>query len=344
MKAVVKQRKGEGFVELVEVPEPVIGDTDILVSVNATGICGSDLMILHDFFPGYYAPVILGHEFAGVVKETGKATSKFSTGDRVVCETHAYVCNNCDYCRSGLYNLCMTRKGFGYGMDGALAKYVKVREPIVHNLPDSVDLDEAAAIEPLSVVVNALTRNSKISPGDSVLIIGPGPIGLLSVRVAKLVGAKNVAIVGTEHSQKRLSLAFVLGADNTILEKELREDLLSSNGSKYADRFDVVVIATGNPETFEPALRAVRKAGKVIHIGESTKQASFQFSLIEKKNLTVQGSFSHNWPVWEEAISIVKNGNVDLSLLVTHKFVLEDWKKAFDCAESREGVKVLIKP
>ena len=100
MKAVVKQRKGEGFVELVEVPEPVIGDTDILVAVNATGICGSDLMILHDFFPGYNAPVILGHEFAGVVKETGKASSKFSTGDRVVCETHAYVCNNCVYCRS----------------------------------------------------------------------------------------------------------------------------------------------------------------------------------------------------------------------------------------------------
>ena len=124
----------------------------------------------------------------------------------------------------------MTRKGFGYGMDGALAKYVKVREPIVHKLPDGVGLDEAAAIEPLSVVVNALTRNSKISQGDTVLVIGPGPIGLLSVRVAKLAGAKNVAIVGTEHSQKRLSLASALGADNTILEKELREDLVLNWG------------------------------------------------------------------------------------------------------------------
>ncbi len=343
MKAVVKQRRGEGFVELLEVPEPVIGDSDVLLAVNATGICGSDLMILHDFFPGYVAPVILGHEFSGVVKETGKNTSKFSVGDRVVSETHAYVCGSCRFCNSGVYNLCMSRKGFGYGLDGALAKYVKVREPIVHRLPDSIGLDEAAVMEPLSVVVNALTRNSRISDGESVLVFGPGPIGLLAVRVSKLLGARNVTIVGTEHSRKRLSLASTLGADDVLLDKDLRDDLLSS-GSKFADRFDVAIIATENPDAFEPALRALRKAGKVIHIGESIKQASFQFSLIEKKNLTVQGSFSHNWPVWEEAIDLVKNGKVDLSKLVTHKLGLEDWKKGFDFAESREGVKVLIKP
>ncbi|MDA4129403.1 MAG: alcohol dehydrogenase catalytic domain-containing protein [Thaumarchaeota archaeon] len=343
MKAVVKQRKGEGFVELSEVPEPAIGDSDVLVAVNATGICGSDLMILHDFFPGYNTPVILGHEFSGVVKEKGRDAGKFSVGDRVVCETHAYICNNCRYCKSGLYNLCMSRKGFGYGLDGAFTKYVKVREPIVHHIPDSIRLDDAAAMEPLSVVVNALTRNSKISQGDNVLVIGPGPIGLLAVRVAKLSGAKKVTVVGTERSRRRLALASTLGADDEVLDADLRDDFSKSPGI-YSDQFDLAVIATGNPDAFEMALRAVRKGGTVIHIGESTKQASFQFSLIEKKNLTVQGSFSHNWPVWEEAISLVNSGMVDLSQLITHKFDLEEWKRGFDCAESREGVKVLIKP
>jgi L-iditol 2-dehydrogenase len=343
MKGVVKTRKGDGFVELLEVNDPEIGDADVLVQVNAAGICGSDLMILHDFFPGYSVPVILGHEFAGIAKEVGSRAARISAGERVVCETHAYVCNSCTYCRSGLYNLCMTRKGFGSGLDGAFAKYVKVREPIVHSLPDSITLDDAAALEPVAVVVNALTRNSRISPGDSVLIVGPGPIGLLALQVAKLSAAQSVTVVGTERSRRRLELASKLGADMVISDQELNEGVSKQN-SGYSDSFDVGIITTGNPSAFEPALRAVRKAGTVIHIGESTKQASFQFSLIEKKNLTVQGSFSHNWPVWRKAISLVASKKLDLGSLITHKVTLENWKSGFDLAESREGVKVLIKP
>jgi len=342
MKAVVKRQRGEGFVELMDVPEPTIGDTDVLVQVNAAGICGSDLMILHDFFPGYNVPVILGHEFAGVAKQVGSKVTRISSGERVVCETHAYVCNQCTYCKTGLYNLCMTRKGFGYGLDGAFAKYVKVREASIHHLPDSIVLDDAAALEPLAVVVNALTKNARTSVGDSVLISGPGPIGLLALQVAKLSGAKKVIVVGTEHSRKRLDLAAKFGADQILTDKELSEGL--SRSEIYADSFDVGIITTGMPTSFEPMLRAVRKAGTVIHIGESTKQASFQFSLIEKKNLTVQGSFSHNWPIWEKAISLVESKKVDLASIISHKIFLDGWKTGFDLAESRAGVKVLIKP
>jgi len=343
LKALVKKQRGEGFVELQDVTEPIIGDNDVLLEVNATGICGSDLMILHDLFPGYNVPVILGHEFAGVAKEVGEKVARISPGDRVVSETHAYVCGNCTYCKSGVYNLCYSRKGFGYGLDGAFTKYVKVREPIIHKLPDSIGLDEAAALEPLAVAVNALTRNARILVGDSVLISGPGPIGLLALQIAKLCGAKKVTIVGTERSRKRLDIAAKLGADVVLTDQELSEGLFKSTEG-YSDSFEVAVITTGTPTSFEPALRAVRKAGTVIHIGESTKQASFQFSLIEKKNLSVQGSFSHNWPIWEKAISLLENKKVDLSSLITHKVGLEDWRKGFDLAESREGLKVLIKP
>ncbi len=122
----------------------------------------------------------------------------------------------------------------------------------------------------------------------------------------------------------------------------MSEGLSRSGG--YADSFDVGIITTGTPTAFEPVLRAARKAGTVIHIGESTKQASFQFSLIEKKNLIVQGSFSHNWPVWEKAILLVENKKVDLTAIISHKISLYDWRTGFDLAESRAGVKVLIKP
>lgn len=343
MRAVVKTKHGDGFVETLEVADPSIGESDVLVEVNGAGICGSDLMILHDFFPGYTVPVVLGHEFAGVAKEVGSKVARISPGQRIACETHAYVCGECTYCKSGLYNLCLSRKGFGYGLDGAFAKYVKVREPIIHPLPEAISLDEAAALEPLSVIVNALTQNSKVTIGDSVLIIGPGPLGLLSLQVARLSGAKGVTVVGTEHSKGRLKLASKLGADEILTDTEL-DDALSVPGKGLSDRFDIGVITTGTPSSFEPALRAVRKAGTVVHIGESTKQASFQFSLIEKKNLTVQGSFSHNWPIWEKSISLVEDKKIDLSSLITHKVALQDWKTGFDLAESREGVKILIKP
>ena len=335
MKAVVKKEKGDGFVELLDVVEPEAQSGEYLVRVESAGICGSDLNILHDRFPGYNVPVIMGHEFAGTV-EAGPDDG-LPKGARVACETHAYVCNQCGYCRSGLYNLCQKRRAFGYGVDGAFTKYVRVRKAIVHPLPDEISTEEGAVLEPLAGVVNALTKNSRILPGESVVIFGPGPIGLLCLQVAKLSGG-NVTVVGTEHSAARLRLAEKLGAE-TMTDTDQSEELENSEGS-----YDVSVIATGKAAAFETALRATKPNGRVVQIGESTERASFQFSLIEKKNLTVNGSFSHNWPIWERSIALVKGGKVNLSSLITHRVSLENWKDGFDAAEGRQGVKALIKP
>ena len=336
MKAVVKVRRGEGNVELLDVEEPSPVAGTALVRVRAAGICGSDLMILHDRFPGYRVPVTLGHEFAGEIEEVGHNVTGLSVGDRVACETHAYVCGRCDYCRSGAYNLCQSRLGFGYGVDGAFAKFVVVREAIIHHLPEGVGTREAALLEPLSVVVNALTRNSRLLPGESVLVIGPGPIGIISLLVAKMSGC-DVTVSGTERSSKRLSIAESLGADEVVTDSTV-------SGGHMENRFDVVVIAAGEPSTFETALKCCKPGGRVVHIGESTAKATFMFSLIDRKNITVNGSFSHNWPVWEKAILLAKEGKVNLRPLITHEFALEEWKSAFSVAESKEGMKVLLRP
>lgn len=335
MKAVVKQKKGDGFVDLLDVEEPIAASGEYLVRVDSAGICGSDLNILHDRFPNYNVPVIMGHEFAGMI-ETGPAEG-LQKGERVACETHAYVCNECEYCKSGLYNLCLKRKGFGYGVDGAFTKYVRVRKALVHALPDEISTEEGAVLEPLAGVVNALTKNSRVLPGDSVVVLGPGPIGLLCLQVAKLLGG-SVTVVGTEHSATRLRLAEKLGAQ-TMTDRTLSEELEKSDG-----RYDVSVIATGKAAVFETALKATRPNGRVVQIGESTERASFQFSLIEKKNITVNGSFSHNWPIWERSIELVKRGKVELSSLITHRVSLENWREGFDSVEGRQGIKALIKP
>jgi L-iditol 2-dehydrogenase len=340
LKAVVKQQVGDGFVELVDVPEPEVTPGSVILAMGAAGICGTDVKILHGRFQGYIVPVVMGHEFAGTVVTVGSGVSNVVPGDRVVSETHAYVCNECVYCRSGRYNLCQKRKAFGYGTDGAFTKLVRVRKEIIHKLPEGVPMQDAALMEPLSVCLNALTRNSRISPGESVLVIGPGPIGLLCLQVAKLSGGR-VTVVGTERNRQRLALAAKLGAESILTDVALQTGI-SDGALKSA--FDVVVIAAGNAATFETALLAARPAGRVIVVGEAVENASFPMNLIEKKNLTVQGSFSHYWPVWEDAISLVRDGSVDVHSLITHEYEISRWRQAFDMVESREGVKVLLTP
>jgi L-iditol 2-dehydrogenase len=340
LKAVVKQQIGDGFVELADVPEPQIEPGTVLLAVGAAGICGSDVQILHGRFQGYVVPCVLGHEFAGTIDSVGPGVSNLSPGDRVVSETHAYTCGECFYCRSGTYNLCPKRKAFGYGTNGAFTRLVRVRKEIIHRLPEEIPVRDAAVLEPTSVALNALTRNSRISPGESVLIIGPGPIGLLCLQVARLSGGR-VTVVGTERNRQRLALAMKLGADKTITDAELDDGVANGN---LKGAFDVVVIAAGNASVFQTALMAVRVAGRVVHLGETAEAASFQLSLIERKNVTVQGSFSHNWPVWENAISLVKSGAIDVHSLISHEYEISRWQEAFAMVESRAGVKVLMRP
>jgi L-iditol 2-dehydrogenase len=340
LKAIVKQKRGDGFVELDDVPEPEADAGSVILKVGAAGICGSDIQILHNRFQGYIVPVTLGHEFAGTIESIGPGVSDLSPGDRVVSETHAIICNECIYCRTGTYNLCPKRRGFGYGVNGAFTRSVRVRKAIIHKLPDEIQIREAALLEPLSVALNALTRNSHVYPSESVLVVGPGPIGLLCLQVARLSGGR-VTVVGTERSRQRLALASKLGAEKILTDKELDEGIKDGGLSGL---FDVVVVAAGNSASFELGLRAVRVGGRVVYVGETTENASFPLSLIERRNVTVHGSFSHNWPIWENAISLVRHGMIDLESLISHEFQLAQWRDAFDAVESRVGVKVLLKP
>jgi L-iditol 2-dehydrogenase len=340
LKAVVKQRVGDGFVELTDVPEPEVTPGSVVLATGAAGICGTDVKILHGKFEGYIVPVVMGHEFAGTIEGVGPGVLGLSPGDRVVSETHAYVCNECVYCRSGRYNLCPRRKAFGYGTDGAFTRLVRVRKEIVHRLPDGIPMKDAALMEPLSVSLNALTRNSRVSPGESVLVIGPGPVGLLCLQIAKLSGGR-VTMVGTEKSRQRLALSERLGAEGILTDVELQAGIA---GGPLGSTFDVVAIAAGNSATFETALRAARPSGRVVVVGEAVENASFPMNLIERKNLSVQGSFSHYWGVWEDAISLVGKGAVDVHSLITHEYEISRWREAFDTVESRTGVKVLLTP
>ena len=194
--AVVTYDRKPFSVELREVPVPEIGDEDVLLEVAAVGVCGSDLHMWtgdHGWRVNY--PCILGHEFAGHVREAGRRAPDFRIGDRVVSETAAVIDPTNPMSRRGLYNLDPTRLGYGAAVDGAMTRFVRVPTRILHRVPDELPLENAALTEPCSVAYNATAVNSRIHPGDRVVVLGPGPIGILCAAIARLSGAV-VAVTG----------------------------------------------------------------------------------------------------------------------------------------------------
>ena len=190
MKAVVKFGRQNGDVEVRDVAEPTIGPDQVLLDVKASSVCGSDVHMWREHQSwAIKLPLILGHEFCGVIAQVGERVSGFEVGERVACETASAVCGKCIYCLSGNYNLCPHRLGYGALADGSFTRYVVARPQILHRIPANVSFEHASLTEPICVAYNALTEKTVIKPGELVVIQGPGPIGIMALQVAKLRGA-----------------------------------------------------------------------------------------------------------------------------------------------------------
>ena len=219
MRAIIKEKEGAGFVTLTERAEPQIKPNEVLIKVDAVGICGTDIKIRagHTWSN---PPVILGHELAGVVVKTGANVKSVKVGDRVVPETAQQICGSCYYCRSGNYLMCNKRLSIGYGVDGGMAEYCAIREDIIHKLPDNIDTTNGAMCEPAAVAVHAVYDAVNLLSTDVVLVSGSGTIGLLVAQIAKSFGT-TVIITGLNCDEMRLETARKLGIDYTVnIEKE----------------------------------------------------------------------------------------------------------------------------
>ncbi|MBV9266483.1 MAG: zinc-binding dehydrogenase [Acidobacteriaceae bacterium] len=339
MPALVNYAREPFSVELREVPIPEISDTDVLVRVGAASICGSDLHQWHGSH-GWAVnyPCILGHEFSGTVARTGGAVKAFKEGDRVVSETAAVIDEASPMSRAGLYNLDPARRGFGYGVNGAMTMYVRVPERCLHRIPDSLPFHKAALTEPCCVAYNAVCVNGRVRPGDSVLVLGPGPIGLLCAMMAKLSGAGKVIVAGLPADAFRLEAARQLGADVTLTEKPV--DYISQLGDRLG--VDTVVDAAGVSATLKTAMDAVRPAGQIIKVGWGPQPLGFSIDPIVQKNVTLTGSFSHNWPVWERVISMISSGQINLDPVISRVCDLQHWAECFEKMHSGEYVKAVL--
>lgn len=327
---------GPGKLSIEKRPVPAPGPGEVLVRVEAVGTCGSDVHYYRDGRIGDFvvrAPLVLGHEAAGTVVACGPGTDERRMGRRVSIEPGT-PCGSCGECRPGRYNLCPDMRFLATPpVDGAFCEYLVVREGLAHEVPDTLTIEEAALLEPLSVAVWAC-RKARVAPGDRVLITGAGPIGLVAAQTARAFGAREVLV--TDVLPHRLELARAAGA--TAL------DVSRTPLSEAEFTPTVLLECSGVPAVSGEAIRTVGRAGRVVLIGMGGSEAPLPVSRVQNYELELTGTFryAHTWPT---AMSLVESGRVRLDSLVSHGYGLAEAESALTVAtHDAAAVKAVIYP
>ncbi len=343
MKGLFKTAPGPGNMEIRETAKPSPGPGQVMVKVEYTGICGSDLHIYHsDIAIPVRPPVITGHEFSGTIAQIGDGVSGWEIGDRVTSETAVIRCDKCQFCRTGFYNVCPERRTLGYWVNGAFARYVVVPARNLHRLPDSVSFLIGAMTEPTACCVHAVNELTNIRGGDVVAIVGPGSIGLICAQLAKAEGAQ-VVVLGTSQDAARLEAAKKCGVTATIdvNAQDPAKELAAMTRGKGPD---VVIECSGSAAGTRMGLELVRRLGQFTQVGLFGKHIELDFERICYKELKVTGSIGSIWTAWDKALRFMELGLIDLSFLATDILPLAEWQEGFRRFESKEGLKIFLKP
>ncbi|HEV2579312.1 MAG TPA: alcohol dehydrogenase catalytic domain-containing protein [Ktedonobacteraceae bacterium] len=336
--------KGPGKADLVEMAIPEIGPDDVLIRSRAVGICGSDVELYRGIRPeGFYRyPIVPGHEWAGEVSVVGERVQTFVPGDKVVAEGFLF-CGICRNCRNGLTNLC--ERGYdeiGFTRAGGMAEYVMVPARQVHSLPRMCSLEQAALLEPTAVVANAFLR-AQPQPGDTVVVVGDGNIGLLAIQIARLFSPAAIVLIGSR--PERLAMARQHGATHTVNGREddpltLVQTLTKGQGA------DLVFEGGTRPEGVAMALRLAKRGGTVLLEGIAGARAplSIESDTFVLNHLSVFGFFGASSAAWTYAVQLFASGLLNLAPLISHRFALADYQMALDTLVDRQPgtLKVLL--
>jgi D-xylulose reductase len=328
-------------------PIPVINDPyDVKVNIKYTGICGSDVHYWTHGAIGNFvvkAPMVLGHESSGIVAEVGDKVKSLKVGDRVAVEP-GVPCRRCVRCLEGTYNLCEDMKFAATPPnDGTLAKYYTVPEDFAYKLPDSISLEEGAVVEPLSVGVH-VTKQANVKPGDSVVVFGAGPVGLLCCAVAKAFGATKVICV--DINEERLKFAQEYAASHLFRSQRVSAEENARNMIAECDLgagADVAIDATGAEPCIQTAVHALRVGGTFVQAGMGKDEITWPIAAMCSKELTVKGSFRYSGGDYKLAIQLIESGMVDVKPLITGSVAFDQAEIAFERVRKSEGIKTLIR-
>lgn len=338
MKALVKKERSPGL-WLENVPVPEISDNEVLIKVNQTSICGTDLHIYKwDAWAqkNVPTPMVVGHEFVGHIVKLGRSVKGLKEGDRVSGEGHV-VCGQCPPCRMGDKHLCMNVRGIGYHLPGCFAEYFSLPAENVFVLPDYVSDDVAAIFDPYGNAVHTALSFDLV--GEDVLITGAGPIGIMGAAIARKAGARNVVV--TDVNDYRLDLAAKMGATTTVnVAKTALDDVMKREGIDFG--FTVGLEMSGNPQGLITQTEKVRHGGKIALLGILPPGTTIDWDLVIFKMLTLKGIYGREiFSTWYKMTHLIQSG-LDLTPVITHRFPAEEFEKGFQVLFSGQSGKVIL--
>ncbi|REK54265.1 MAG: alcohol dehydrogenase [Thermobacillus sp.] len=343
MKAAVLTKPGHIEIQELDIPTP--GPDEALVRVRAVGLCGSDVHYYEHGKIGPYVvtkPIILGHEAAGEVVAVGSEVRHLKAGQRVTIEP-GVTCGRCEYCKSGRYNLCPDVRFLATPpYDGAFCEYIAIRADFLYPIPDSMSYEKAALIEPLSVGLHAVSRGG-LKTGETVVIMGMGPIGMMTLLAAKAAGAGRV--IGVDLERFRLERALQMGADGVVnlREEDGMEAILRLTGGRKAD---LAIETAGNGKAAQASLQAVRRGGRVVLVGLPQEEATpLNIPYIVDNEIDIRGVFRyHN--TYPTGVAVMSAENLNLDPVITDRMTLDETPKAFEKAikEKHSTLKIVIEP
>ena len=342
MKALVKHGPGDGNVDILDVEEPTCGDQQVRLEVAFCGVCGTDIHILRDTFRNY-PPVILGHEFAGTVVEIGKSVTGISLGDKVAgLGATAVTCGRCQYCLSGNFMFCSSRRGMGHGVNGAFARLVVMRPDQLFRVPETLSLEEASLSEPFAAAIHAVTEMTQVRIGDIALVSGPGPIGLLCLKLLVAEGVTTI-VAGAPGDNTRLEAAQRFGAAMVVNVGE--RGLLDAVREMTDGRgVDVALECAGHESSVRGCLEALRPMGRYTQVGICGREIRVPIDQIFYKQLNFSGSVCYTAGTWARMMKIYAQGRVRINDIVSNKLPISEWRTAFDLCTGKQGLKVLMYP
>ena len=345
MKAVILKKPGDFGPGIVDDPRP--GEGEILLRVKACSLCGTDIRVLEGKKTrGVRYPSIIGHEFAGIVEEASQGVTGFRRGERVSVAP-VITCHACRYCMEGRENACRNRLGIGYEYDGGFAEFVRIPARAVEyghvvRIPEGVDFDEAALAEPLACCING-TRKADVRLGDTVLVAGAGPIGLMHLQLARAAGAGTVLV--SEPNPRRREEAARFGADRVAnpAAASLREAVMETTGGLGAD---AIIMAVGVTVIVNDLLKLVRKGGRLnLFAGfPDAGAATVEANLIHYNEITMNGTTAATRLDYLTAVCMIASRRVNVKDIVTHRFGIDGFREAYDLQKAGHGLKLVIEP
>jgi L-iditol 2-dehydrogenase len=330
VRGLTKLASGPGNVAIAQRPEPSAAPRQVVLDVVAAGICGTDLHIHDGEYPSV-PPVTMGHEVSGIVAELGEGVDLSWLCARVVTETYFSTCGECDWCRAGRPNLCPDRRSIGTHVDGGFAPRLLVPVTNLHRIPERLDAHVAAMAEPLACCCHSLLDPDRVGDGERVLVVGPGPIGLLAAQVARASSGR-VHVRGTPGDASRLAVAAERGFATSTTDDPARGE------------FDVVVECSGNAAGMAFALETAARGGRYVQIGLAGKPVLLPFDLVCFKELSVTSGFASTPSSWARALELIESRQVELEPLLSDVVPLEEWERAFAATRSGAGIKYVLVP